>query len=77
MTAPVLCIAGEDDQVTTKGSAKGLVKLVGSEDTEFSVVPGGHIGVVVGSHARRELWPKIASWLTKRADPARAEAKTA
>jgi len=66
VTAPILCIAGDEDQVTTKGSAKALVKLVGSADKEFLVVPGGHIGVVVGGHAREHVWPKIADWIVKR-----------
>jgi polyhydroxyalkanoate synthase len=63
---PLLCVAGDDDQVTTKASAKALVKLVGSEDKDFVVIPGGHIGVVVGSHARENLWPRIASWILER-----------
>jgi polyhydroxyalkanoate synthase len=67
VTAPLLCVAGEDDQVTTKGSAKALVNLVASPDKEFLVVPGGHIGVVVGGPSRERLWPRIVEWLQKRA----------
>jgi polyhydroxyalkanoate synthase len=66
VTCPLLCVAGEDDQVTTKGSAKALVDLVGSKDKEFVVVPGGHIGVVVGSGSREKLWPRIAKWYLDR-----------
>ncbi len=66
VTCPLLCIAGDDDQVTTKGSAKALVNLVGSSDKEFLVVPGGHIGVVVGSGSREKLWPRIANWYLER-----------
>lgn len=66
VTCPLLCVAGEEDQVTTKGSAKALVNLVGSKDKEFLVVPGGHIGVVVGSGSREKLWPRIASWYLER-----------
>lgn len=64
---PLLCVAGEDDQVTTKGSAKALVNLVGGQDKEFVVVPGGHIGVVVGGSSRESLWPRITAWLKARA----------
>ena len=66
VTCPLLCVAGDDDQVTTKGSAKALVNLVGSSDKEFLVVPGGHIGVVVGSGSREKLWPRIANWFLDR-----------
>ncbi len=66
VTCPLLCVAGEDDQVTTKSSAKALVDKVGSKDKEFHVVPGGHIGVVVGSGSREKLWPKIANWYLER-----------
>jgi polyhydroxyalkanoate synthase len=64
--APLLCIAGDDDQVTTKGSAKALVSLVGSKDKEFMVIPGGHIGVLVGGNTRENVWPKITEWLVQR-----------
>jgi polyhydroxyalkanoate synthase len=66
VTCPLLCVAGEDDQVTTKSSAKALVDLVSSKDKEFVVVPGGHIGVVVGTSTREKLWPRIANWYLER-----------
>jgi polyhydroxyalkanoate synthase len=66
VTCPLLCVAGDEDQVTTKGSAKALVNLVGSRDKEFVVVPGGHIGVVAGASSRERLWPKIVEWFSAR-----------
>ena len=28
--------------------------------------PGGHIGLMAGSNAQKEIWPDIAEWLESR-----------
>jgi polyhydroxyalkanoate synthase len=30
--------------------------------------PGGHIGLIAGSAARKEIWPEMATWLAERSD---------
>jgi hypothetical protein len=30
--------------------------------------PGGHIALVAGSKANKEIWPDIAAWLGERSD---------
>ena len=42
--------------------------LISSEDVEHVARPGGHIGLVAGSAARKELWPEIAEWLAERSN---------
>ena len=39
-----------------------------SEDVTHLDRPGGHIGLMAGSKARKEIWPDIAEWLGERSD---------
>ena len=40
-----------------------IFDLVGSEDVTHFDRPGGHIGLIAGSAARKEIWPDMAAWL--------------
>ena len=49
------------------GPAKqGIVDIVASRDTKFTVAPGGHMGVIIGSKAQGKVWAESAAWLGKR-----------
>ncbi len=63
---PVLTIAATRDAICPLDAAKGLNEHVGSEDEELLVVPGGHVGAVIGHNAPKKLYPKIAEWLAPR-----------
>lgn len=63
---PVLTIAADRDAICPMGAARGLNDLVGTEDTQLLVVPGGHVGAVIGSKAPKKLYPAIAEWLRPR-----------
>jgi polyhydroxyalkanoate synthase len=43
---------------------------VGSDDVTCIDRPGGHIGLMAGSKARKEIWPDIAEWLSPRSNGA-------
>ena len=43
-----------------------LVHAVGSSDTEYVELPGGHISLIAGRGASVHCWPKVASWLEAR-----------
>jgi polyhydroxyalkanoate synthase len=45
-----------------------IFDLASSEDVEHIDRPGGHIGLMAGSAARKEIWPDLASWLAERSD---------
>jgi hypothetical protein len=45
-----------------------LFDYVTSTDVEHLDRPGGHIGLMAGSKARKEIWPEIAGWLAERSD---------
>ena len=40
--------------------------LVKSQDKEFVVAPGGHMGVFAGSAAPAHVWQTAADWLAPR-----------
>ena len=42
--------------------------LVSSEDVEHIDRPGGHIGLIAGSAASKQIWPDIAEWLAERSE---------
>jgi polyhydroxyalkanoate synthase len=63
---PVLTVAAERDTICPLPAARALHDQVSSEDRDLTVVPGGHVGAVVGSRAPKKLYPAIADWLGRR-----------
>lgn len=66
VTAPLLAIAAEHDEIAPAASVAPLVDSVRSVDRTFLVLPGGHIGLVAGRSARDILWPAVREWLAAR-----------
>ncbi len=66
ITCSVLDIAGTKDHICSVPQAEAAMRLISSTDKEFFVLNAGHIGLVTGSDAKRNLWPKIRSWLDAR-----------
>jgi polyhydroxyalkanoate synthase len=46
-----------------------IFEKVSSEDVSHFDRPGGHIGLMAGSAARKEIWPDLAEWLAERSEP--------
>lgn len=63
---PLLALAGRADNIATLGSTRAVLATVGSEDKTFVEVPGGHVGVVAGSSAPRDVWQRTSDWLGPR-----------
>ncbi len=63
---PLFAMAGDTDMIATPASTRGIVDLVGSADKTFRQVPGGHVAVVAGSEAPREVWLPMVDFLTSR-----------
>ncbi len=68
---PSLVIVGRGDEVTDPLVGRGVYERLGSSDKEL-VVAGraegfstdfGHVDLLVGSAARREIFPRIVRWL--------------
>lgn len=62
----LLAFAGKDDKIVRIRSARKIFDVVSSEDTLFRVVPGGHVGLIIGREAPEQLWRTSADWLAAR-----------
>lgn len=66
VTCPVFNIYAGADHIVPPATSIPLNELVGTKDTRMMEVPGGHIGIFVGSRAQKELAPGISTWLHER-----------
>jgi polyhydroxyalkanoate synthase len=66
ITMPLMNIYATDDHIVPHSATKALNTRVGSKDKSLYEIPGGHIGIFVGSKAQKELAPAIAAWLAER-----------
>ena len=72
ITCPVLTVAAERDNICPLPAARALTDRCGTADATLRVVPGGHIGAVVGGRATRETYPALVEWLGARLGEAEA-----
>jgi polyhydroxyalkanoate depolymerase len=65
ITCPVYLLAGEADDITTKEQVFGAEGLFGTKKDRITkaLVPGGHIGLFMGSRTLKTAWPEIARWI--------------
>jgi polyhydroxyalkanoate synthase len=64
----LLVVTAGADHIAPPQGTRPLLDLVGSEDITCIDRPGGHIGLMAGSKARKEIWPDIAEWLSARSN---------
>ena len=66
IVCPVYLLAGESDDITTKEQVFDAEKYLGTpkKRIEKKLVPGGHIGLFMGSKTLKETWPTIGRWIT-------------
>jgi polyhydroxyalkanoate synthase len=62
----LLAFAGREDTIATPASARAIVEATSPRDHEYHEVHGGHIGVVVGGRAPKEVWTPTVEWLRPR-----------
>ena len=62
---PVTLLAGEGDDITTPDQVFNAEKHLGTSKADIvkKLVPGGHIGLFMGSRTLKETWPGIAQWI--------------
>lgn len=65
ITCPLFLLAGDSDDITTQEQVFAAEQLVGTPPAkiERKLVPGGHIGLFMGSHTLKDTWPGIAHWI--------------
>lgn len=74
IVCPALTVAADRDTICPLPAARAFNDACGSADKELIIVPGGHVGAVVGSRAPKVLYPAMRDWLrAKLAEPQPAE----
>jgi len=65
ITCPVFLLAGSGDDITTKEQVFAAEHLIGTPRSRIGkrLVPGGHIGLFMGSVTLKNTWPDIAEWI--------------
>lgn len=58
---PTLAVVPTKDAIVPKGCATPLTKLIPRCETLFPEC--GHVSMVVGKHARQQMWEPVANWL--------------
>ncbi|MGA2011093.1 MAG: alpha/beta fold hydrolase [Solirubrobacteraceae bacterium] len=64
----VLVVTAGADHIAPRPGTMPIFDLVASQDVTHIDRPGGHIGLIAGSAARREIWPELADWLRERSE---------
>jgi polyhydroxyalkanoate synthase len=62
----LLAFAGRTDAIAPVAAVRAQLDALGSVDSTFRVVPGGHMGVFAGHSAPRHVWQPAAEWLASR-----------
>jgi polyhydroxyalkanoate synthase len=66
ITCPLHAITFEHDNIVPWRSASCVLDRVASTDKAHLHVPGGHVGAMVASSAKKKLWPTIATFWAER-----------
>jgi polyhydroxyalkanoate synthase len=64
----LLVITAGADHIAPRANSLPVLDAVSSADVTHFDRPGGHIGLMAGSRARKEIWPDVAEWLAERSD---------
>ncbi len=64
----LLIVTAGADHIAPRAGTLPIFDLVSSEDITHFDRPGGHIGLIAGSAARKQIWPDLAAWLAERSD---------
>jgi poly(3-hydroxyalkanoate) synthetase len=59
-------VAKKDDLVAPSSSKALNDALTESRDKSLIELNSGHVGLMIGKDAHKELWPKVGEWVEKR-----------
>jgi polyhydroxyalkanoate synthase len=62
----LLVVTADGDHIVPPVNSLPLLELTASTDSTHLARPGGHIGLMAGSNARRQIWPELTDWLGQR-----------
>ena len=54
------------DHICSLPQAQAIERYVSSTEIDFHVVDAGHVGLMTGSDAKKDVWPTIRHWLELR-----------
>lgn len=63
---PLFIGAGQSDQIVTADAAQPLSQLTSSSDVTFTLIPGGHLGLMSSQKSAHVFWPTLTTWLEQR-----------
>ncbi|MBV9003800.1 MAG: alpha/beta fold hydrolase [Solirubrobacterales bacterium] len=64
----LLVVTAGADHIAPRAGTMPIFDLVASEDVTHFDRPGGHIGLMAGSAARKQIWPEMSAWLAERSE---------
>ncbi|MDP9347826.1 MAG: alpha/beta fold hydrolase [Gemmatimonadota bacterium] len=71
--ANLLNVIAQADHITPPAQSEHIMAQFGSADKQLLKIPGGHIGAMAGSGARKHTWPAIDDWLAARSKTSKEE----
>ena len=66
ISAPFLNVVASRDDLVAPASSKALNDVVGSNDKSLIEHHSGHVGLIIGERAHKEVWPTVGKWLRER-----------
>jgi polyhydroxyalkanoate synthase len=64
----VLVVTAGADHIAPLPGTMPFFDLIASRDVTHIARPGGHIGLIAGSAARKVIWPEMVDWLRERSE---------
>ena len=66
---PFLNVIAEKDDLVAPESSKALnAALTESRDKSLIEFKSGHVGLMIGKRAHKEIWPKVREWIIKHSE---------
>lgn len=65
---PFLNVVAEKDHIVPSDATTGLLPLIGSEDKTETLLPAGHVGLIVGTRGRTQCMPAMSDWMLAHSD---------
>lgn len=62
----LLAFAGRTDNIAMPKATSAIIERVGSSDKRLAEVTGGHVAIIAGTEAPREVWAETVEWLRPR-----------
>lgn len=65
LNIPTLCGIAEKDDLVSPDSTVAIYNHTNNIEKKIVKVPGGHVGLIIGTNAQKRLWPEISKWIKR------------